>query len=417
MSKPEKREIGSTVGKGSSLLETFYASLSGLAFGLVSPLASQPFDTLKTKMQADPRCARQSVSLVAQQVLRENGLRGLYSGIMPILASTGAQKSVLFAANAAGRRACEQSGIAPLTAPIPLSGGLKPAVIVGGVASAAARTLIETPFELAKVRAQTGGSFRVIASGGGRGGLFSLGQLAEVRTTDAPTTRTKHATVESRGGGARERTGGRGSCGRGRGRPSRVVGGGGRTLVVIDRRGQRPEIALPRVRARRGGARRAASDPRAPVVVALPPRRSSARRPQLYTGAGATWGRATVMLVSFFALCDYSERAAPALMGQPLLGGFLKGGVCATAAWAVAWPLEVAKSKIQGASAAAAGAAAAGAASGGARRGTVVVLREIVRADGLRGLYRGFLPGAVRSFVANGAGMAVYQLAQSLRTD
>ena len=123
------------------------------------------------------------------------------------------------------------------------------------------------------------------------------------------------------------------------------------------------------------------------------------------------------MLVSFFALCDYSERAAPALMGQPLLGGFLKGGVCATAAWAVAWPLEVAKSKIQGTSAAAAGAAAAGAASGGARRGTVVVLREIVLADGLRGLYRGFLPGAVRSFVANGAGMAVYQLAQSLRTD
>jgi hypothetical protein len=46
---------GSTVGKGSTTLELIYGSISGMAFGLVSPLASQPFDTLKTKMQADPR--------------------------------------------------------------------------------------------------------------------------------------------------------------------------------------------------------------------------------------------------------------------------------------------------------------------------------------------------------------------------
>ena len=43
---------GSTVGKGSTTLELIYGSISGMAFGLVSPLASQPFDTLKTKMQA-----------------------------------------------------------------------------------------------------------------------------------------------------------------------------------------------------------------------------------------------------------------------------------------------------------------------------------------------------------------------------
>ena len=56
------------------------------------------------------------------------------------------------------------------------------------------------------------------------------------------------------------------------------------------------------------------------------------------------------MLTSFFVLCDYSEKAAPELMSRPLLGGFLKGGVCATLAWAVAWPLEaVWKSKFYGA--------------------------------------------------------------------
>jgi solute carrier family 25 carnitine/acylcarnitine transporter 20/29 len=115
-----------------------------------------------------------------------------------------------------------------------------------------------------------------------------------------------------------------------------------------------------------------------------------------------TW---QVMLTTFFVLCDYSERAAPTLMARPLLGGFLKGGVCATLAWLVAWPLEVAKNKVQGAEAQYKG------------RSTLSIVQQIAAADGLRGLYRGILPGALRSFVANGAGMAVFQFTQSLRKD
>ena len=112
------------------------------------------------------------------------------------------------------------------------------------------------------------------------------------------------------------------------------------------------------------------------------------------------------MLTSFFVMCDYSEKAAPELMSRPLLGGFLKGGVCATLAWAIAWPLEVAKNKVQGAE----GALYKG-------RSTLAIVRQVAATDGLRGLYRGILPGALRSFVANGAGMAVYQFTQSLRKD
>ena len=48
---------------------------------------------------------------------------------------------------------------------------------------------------------------------------------------------------------------------------------------------------------------------------------------------------------------------------------------------------------------------------------TIEMLGLIVRESGVNGLYRGFLPGAMRSFVANGAGMAVYQFTQSLRDD
>ena len=214
---------GRMVGTGSSTMELIMGSLSGLAFGLVSPLASQPFDTLKTKMQAEARYARQGMGDVATRVLRADGAAGLYRGILPIVMSTGVQKSALFSANAGARRACEESGVHGL-----------PVLLVGGLAAGTARTVVETPFELAKVRYQTGGGVKAAT------GLVSFGQLGE-----------------------------------------------------------------------------------------------------LYMGAGATWARGCLMLTSFFVLCDYSEKAAPELMSRPLLGGFLKGGVCATLAWAVACCVEI----------------------------------------------------------------------------
>jgi hypothetical protein len=158
------------VGQGSSTLELLYGSISGMAFGLVSPLASQPFDTLKTKMQAESRFAQQSMGAVSRQVMRVEGFAGLYRGIVPIVASTGVQKSALFSANAGARRACERSGIAALSEPIPFT-SLSPSVLIGGVAAGTARTIVETPFELAKVRYQTGGAVRATT------GLLSMAHM------------------------------------------------------------------------------------------------------------------------------------------------------------------------------------------------------------------------------------------------
>jgi len=296
--KTEKRLVGQMVGKGAAKLEFLYGSLSGMAFGLVSPIASQPFDTLKTKMQAEARYQSQGVITLAKNVMKADGPLGFYRGMLPILLSTGVQKTTLFAANAGARRACEQSQIPALVGCIPGSGGLKVSVIIGGVASGTARAVVETPFEFAKVRRQTGGSARATE------GIFSMAQAT-----------------------------------------------------------------------------------------------------QMYTGVFTTWYRGSVMLTSFFVLCDYTERAAPGLMAQPLLGGFLKGGICATLAWAAAWPLEVAKSNVQAANSQFKG------------ESTLAILKHLVQADGFAGLYRGFIPGAMRSFVANGAGMAVYQFTQSLRKD
>ena len=82
------------VGKKHPLLEAVYGSLSGMAFGLLSPLASQPFDTIKTKMQAEARFANQGMVSSGRAIFSAEGVKGFYRGMVPILLSTGVQKSV-----------------------------------------------------------------------------------------------------------------------------------------------------------------------------------------------------------------------------------------------------------------------------------------------------------------------------------
>ncbi len=124
----------------------------------------------------------------------------------------------------------------------------------------------------------------------------------------------------------------------------------------------------------------------------LPPPASAA---ELVRGFGLTWARLYVALGSFFVLCDSADRHAPALFATPLIGPFLKGGVAATAGWWLAWPLEVAKSRVQ---------------SGLYGGGALAALRGAVAAgNGWRGLYRGLGPGSARSLVGNGAALAAYE--------
>ena len=63
--------------------------------------------------------------------MKSEGAVGLYRGIVPIVASTGIQKSALFSANAGARRACEVNGITGA-----------PAVVCGGIAAGTARAVV-----------------------------------------------------------------------------------------------------------------------------------------------------------------------------------------------------------------------------------------------------------------------------------
>lgn len=119
-----------------------------------------------------------------------------------------------------------------------------------------------------------------------------------------------------------------------------------------------------------------------------------------YHGFTATLLRTWGLLGSFFVMVDYAVRYMPEFVNTPLVGPFFKGGICATTAWVFAFPFESAKSVIQ---------ADTTGKYRNMRFATWTALKELYYERGLvRGLYRGFLPGASRSFFANGTSMIVY---------
>ena len=130
--------------------------------------------------------------------------------------------------------------------------------------------------------------------------------------------------------------------------------------------------------------------------------RAAAEIRNLYTGFGPTWARTVGLMGTFFILVDSLERLAPQAVSIPLIGPFLKGGVCATLGWVVVWPLENLRTQIQ--------ARAPGVPE---NAGVFERARHVLRErGGVPGLFRGMGPGLTRSMLANGTSMIVYDQCQ-----
>lgn len=119
----------------------------------------------------------------------------------------------------------------------------------------------------------------------------------------------------------------------------------------------------------------------------------------LYRGFGVTWYRTMGLLCTYFILLDSGRRKFPDLFRRPILGPFLASGIAATFAWWVVWPLENMKSQVQG--------------NYGKDLPVVVRMRLVIKErGGLSGLYRGIVPGSIRSFMSNGTSMIAMSWAQ-----
>lgn len=125
----------------------------------------------------------------------------------------------------------------------------------------------------------------------------------------------------------------------------------------------------------------------------------------VYRGFSVTWLRTVGLMCTYFIIIDYSRRRHPHLFTIPILGPFLVSGFAATFAWWVVWPFEYMKSQIQG--------------GYGSKDMTMIqrMILVIKERGGVLGLYRGIVPGTIRSFLANGTSMIVMATAQRKVTE
>ena len=342
----------SIAGSEAPLTEMLFGLVSGVAFGLTSPIVGHPFDAVKTNMQVKQEYHNKSMLYVAKDMLKEGGFRSFYRGFLPPLLGSAAFRGVQFSAYSGGFSWAERQPL--LSSAIPMTGGLHLSVVFGAVTGALARSAIESPLDYMKVRRMTNQSYLLLT------------------TIPAPTT-----------------------------------------------------------------------------FATLLPHLTTRQFIHLYSGFVPTFLRTSLLFTAFFSLVDTSVRHIPAVINAPGYGPFFKvrallpfatpcsvvtsrvvnspsfalcacyahhhahyharhharsssqGGVCATAAWGFAFPMETAKSVVQG------DARFSG-------MSTLRVVRTIVsEGGGFSALYRGFSAGASRSFVANGASMLVYSSMQS----
>jgi solute carrier family 25 carnitine/acylcarnitine transporter 20/29 len=313
--RPVVRETlkGSLAGTGSSWQEAMFGLASGVVFGLVSPIVGHPFDTVKTRMQAEQAYQHTGIRETVRHIYQVEGVQGFYRGFIPPVIGSMAFRGVLFSAYSGTYSMCENVPI--LHEPIPFTGGLRTSVLLGALAASVSRALIESPLDFVKVRYMLGKNVQdanaVKAA--------SSGIMTSVRSFAAS--------------------------------PINNIG-------------------------------------------------------HMYHGFVPTLLRTMGLLGSFFVMVDYSVRYIPDVVNAPMVGPFFKGGICATAAWVVAFPFESAKSVIQADT------------TGKYKRlsgATWKVMRELYRERGIvKGLYRGFGPGASRSFFANGISMTVYARFQEI---
>lgn len=127
----------------------------------------------------------------------------------------------------------------------------------------------------------------------------------------------------------------------------------------------------------------------------------------LMDGTAITLARNTVLYTAFMVYIDLSKQACragyvPSILmtkEQNTLSPFAKGAICANLAWLTVWPADVIKSQRQ---------------SGNyENQSTLTLLKNNMRTGRL---FRGVVPGLLRSSLANGSSMVVYEWVQTSLT-
>ena len=142
------------------LKEGFLTALTGILYGATNTLVGHPFDTIKTKMQAQNEHfkSHSGVLQTTRNVWQKEGLVGFYRGCIPPFFGSIIFRSLQFSIFELFYTKWEQNERLKQT--IPYTFGLQYRVPLAAFVAANARAVIECPFEYAKVRGQTGQSWK-----------------------------------------------------------------------------------------------------------------------------------------------------------------------------------------------------------------------------------------------------------------
>ena len=138
--------------RGSWEKEGLISLITGFLFGATNTIVGHPFDTIKTKMQADHVYLKSKGSYldIVKKVYQKEGPIGFYRGCVPPFFGSVIYRSIQFSVFELFYTMFEKNE--NLTKPLPLSGGLQYRVILSGILAGTARSIVECPFEYAKVR-------------------------------------------------------------------------------------------------------------------------------------------------------------------------------------------------------------------------------------------------------------------------
>ena len=94
-------------GKAGGAADAVYHGTAGVVAGWISVLVTQPFDTVKTKLQGACHTTRPKLKDVVAQTWRQNGARSFYAGTVPRLLRVAPENAVLFSIYPAVKLAVE----------------------------------------------------------------------------------------------------------------------------------------------------------------------------------------------------------------------------------------------------------------------------------------------------------------------
>ena len=128
---------------------------------------------------------------------------------------------------------------------------------------------------------------------------------------------------------------------------------------------------------------------------------------QSLNGSFITFSRNTILFSSFIVYVDLSKQAVSAGFVPKFicnedstgLSPFAKGAICANLAWITCWPIDVIKTQRQ---------------SGNYDGGGMSLLMKNFQNGAM---FRGIVPGLMRSTIANGTSMVIYEKVHSSLSD